>query len=102
MVTSEDTQDATTGSEDTHVAVVEPEDCVDRCGAVHLHHLHQDGGEREMEEVKKNKKLRKITTSCFLCSLFSPPLCCKSSICPNKISLLFAFNSKLVPYSRKC
>ena len=30
MVTSEDTQDATTGSEDTHVAVGEPEDCVDR------------------------------------------------------------------------
>ena len=53
-----------------------------------------------MEEVKKNKKLRKITTSCFLCSLFSPPLCYNSSICPNKVSLLFGLNSKLVPYSR--
>ena len=29
MVTSEDTQDTTTGSEDTHVTVVEPEDYVD-------------------------------------------------------------------------
>ena len=42
---------------------------------------------------------RKITTSCFLCCLFSSPLCYKSFICPNKISLLFGFKSKLVHYS---
>ena len=33
-------------------------------------------------------------------SVFSPPRYYKSFTCPNKVSLLFGLNSKLVPNSR--
>ena len=50
MVTSEDTQDATTVFEDTHVTLVKPEDYMDRVEQQSLY-LHKEGGrEKEKEE----------------------------------------------------
>ena len=53
MVTSEDTQDATTVFEDTHVTLVKPEDYMDRVEQQSLY-LHKEGGKREGERRKNN------------------------------------------------
>ena len=52
MVTSEDTQDTTTGSEDTHVTVVEPEDCVDRVEQQTFNISIKRKGREEKEEER--------------------------------------------------
>ena len=53
MVTSEDTQDATTVFEDTHVTLVKPEDYMDRVEQQSLY-LHKEGGKREGERGSRS------------------------------------------------